>query len=632
MSAAKSKTTAARRVAKRAIHKRAPQVPVHVLFAGANLSGTHAIFKRKDEVVRCDHVQTVAQAYAVADYQANVRPFDCIMVDMRHDADGSLLNVVPLARANLCARLVVLANAENADGFSGLPGIAEVLVAPVEPIEIIKVIVESAPDDPEDAADFSQIEPTPSRHAPPIDTDDTAPDRDLSEDVVSSSHAASDTLGQAANAESDPQHTRLAVDDDGAAQGAQGAQGAHANQGAVNATSETPTEAGTKELASATVTKGFESSLSKIQDADQQVWQRFVPLANFVYKKLAIVILTALFLTFVTYGAMIVFFMSSSSWSLPFELSRGHALVEKTERDLSSLKVRLNQIKQDITLNAVETAQAKREGRDGSLRLTLTKRTVEEELLLQENTRLEIKAHIARLKKVIQDFNAVNGKDGFAQSLDDAYAKRLITRKALNSGTLAVLETLHRVATVQNEISVKELELRKVNRRLEFLRTLLEEIPKPEITVITSAGSDLAHLARDVIEAKTQISNAERRSKASKKQGDQLRDSYAVVSRNLTSLRKTPAARALDAPVMVLFVPYTNTERFTQGQALHSCAASIVWCRRVGEVGAEIKGETTAVHPLFGKPMRGTFVEATFDHAKSVTEELMHAGRAPLFF
>lgn len=104
------------------------------------------------------------------------------------------------------------------------------------------------------------------------------------------------------------------------------------------------------------------------------------------------------------------------------------------------------------------------------------------------------------------------------------------------------------------------------------------------------------------------------------------------MAENLASLRKTPAARALDQPVMVLFVPYTNTDRFTQDKPLFTCVGTIVVCRRVGTVGPEIKGETTAVHPLFGKPLRGTFVEANFDHAKSVTKELMHVGRAPLFF
>lgn len=566
---------------------RAHEAPVHVLFVGPELAGTHAIFKRRDEIVRCDHVANVTDALTVALMQAETRAFDCIMVDMRHESDGSPLHVVPLAAANVTASLVVLAQPSKAEQFQTMPGVSKVMIAPVAPLDMITTIVEAAPARPQEG-DFIQVKRSQPRNALGADTTD----------------AAAKPAQKTAVEPSALQHEPTAKASDVPAE--------HAEKSAV--------------------TKGFESSLALAQEADQQVWQRFVPLANFLYKKLAIVVLTALFLTFVTYGAMIVFFMSSSSWSLPFELSRGHALVEKTERDLSSLQVRLNQIKQDLTVNSVEQAQASRDERDGQLRLTLTKRTVEEELLLQESARLEIQEHIARLKKVIQDFNAVNGEGGFAGTLSEAYAKRLITKKALNSGTLAVLETLHRMATVQNEVSQKQLELQKVDRRVEFLLSLLDEIPKPEVTVITSAGSDLAHLAREVIEAKTQISGAQKRLSASNERGEQLENSRQVVSNNLASLRKTPAARALDKPVMVLFVPYTNSDRFTQGDPLYACVGSIVVCRRVGTVGPEIKGETTAVHPLFGKPLRGTFVEAEFDHAKSVTNELMHVGRAPLFF
>ncbi|MEO1420893.1 MAG: hypothetical protein AAFU66_08080, partial [Pseudomonadota bacterium] len=560
---------------------RAAEEPVHVLFVGSELAGTHAIFKRRDEIVRCDHVANVTDALTVALMQAETRAFDCIMVDMRHESDGSPLHVVPLAAAKVTSTCVVLAHPGNANAFEGMPGIDKIMIAPVAPMDMINTIVSAAPERPTDG-DFIHV-----KRSQPINA--LGAER-VEEDVAPAVEAVgANALGEADTAE---------------------------------------TESSEK----SSVTKGFESSIALAQEADQQIWQRFVPLASFLYKKLAIIVLSALFLTFVTYGAMIVFFMSSSSWSLPFELSRGHALVEKTERDLSSLQVRLNQIKQDQSVNGVELVQAKRDARDGQLRLTLTKRTVEEELLLQESARLEIRDHIARLKKVIADFNSVNGNGGFASTLDEAYRKRLITRKALNSGTLAVLETLHRVATVQNEISVKQLELQKVDRRVEFLMTLLEEIPKPEITVITSAGSDLAHLAREVIEAKTQISSAAKRLSSARDRDRQLDHSRQVVAENLASLRKTPAARALDQPVMVLFVPYTNTDRFTQGKPLFTCVGTIVVCRRVGTVGPEIKGETTAVHPLFGKPLRGTFVEANFDHAKSVTKELMHVGRAPLFF
>ena len=561
------------------IESRRSQNPAHVLFVGKSLEGTKAIFKRKDEIVRCEHSNSVHEALELIAQQAAIRPFDCIMIDMRAEKDDSPLNVIAVAELRATNCLTVLSSPERAKMFNEMVGVNEVLVAPVDPKQIILTIVNSAPTDEEGA-----------------------------QEVV---HAAEPSVAKVVDLPVAPvEEVRI-----------------EPIQEEVPA-AEVEAPAAPKSV----VTKGFETTISKAQEVDRGIWQRFVPVANFLYKKLAMIVLTALFLTFVAYGSMIVFFMSSSSWSLPFELSRGHALVEKMDRDLSSLRLRRNQIQQDLNVAHVELSKAERDQRDGELQLKLTARTVEEELLIQTTAKSEIEQHIHRLKQVIRDFNKLNGKGGFAKNLNSAYSQRLITRKSLNSGTLAILETLHRVATVQNEISVKQLELQKVDRNVEFLRTLLEEIKQPEIRVITSAGSDLAHLAREVIEAKNQIALSNQAAAAAGKRVTRLENSLGVIVANLTSLEGTPIARAIEKPVMVLFRPYSNTENVNTGEPLYGCALSFFFCSKVGEVGATVDGETTSVHPLFGKPMRGTFVEATFFDPKSVTKEIVHAGGKPLLF
>jgi len=386
------------------------------------------------------------------------------------------------------------------------------------------------------------------------------------------------------------------------------------------------------EVAIKPVTSGFETSLSKAAEIDNVIWQRFVPVINFAYKKLAILVLGSLFLAFLAYGAMILFFMISTSWSLPLELSRGHRLVEKVERELSSMRVRQNQINLQLSQARLELANATRDERDGKLSLVLSKRTIEEETHNHIAQKLEVEKHIKRLKQVILDFNKLNNKGGFARNLESAYARRLITRKSLNSGTLAVLETMHRIATVENEVSVKQLESDNVVRRLEFLRSLASEVDKPEVRVVTSAGSDLSHLAREVIEAKSRIASARKVVEASSIRTSRIENSLNLVTSNIDSLSKTPAARALIEPVAVLFVPYTNTNSFEEGMPIYGCSFSFFWCTKAGEIGKAVDGETASVHPLFGKPMRGKFVEAKFTNSSHVFKELIHAGGAPLLF
>ncbi|MGI9355218.1 MAG: hypothetical protein ACR2PF_08700 [Rhizobiaceae bacterium] len=631
---------------------------INILFVGAALAATKNTFGKGGKI-RCEHADASSGAIELMSARAQGDPFDCIMVDMRHREDGSALNVVAIAALQSRSTIVVLCQPEQVDTFRALTGVHTVLPAPVAPKAIMDAISSAVerrkrrepvaverrceknepalvtvegdsvsqskvtqPEGREELIDIEELARASAAEAKRyLALENGVCDVQQAPALKPVASALVEEIEEAVSKQPD-----VDAIEDGDDIGAAIVDEPEVEPAGEAETVEEPAPVAQK------VTNGFETTLSKVQDADQQVWQRFVPLANFLYKKLAIVVLSALFLTFLAYGAMIVFFMSSSSWSLPFELSRGHLLVEKTERDLSSLRLRRNQVQQEINTAGVEHSQAQRERRDGEKQLLLTRRTVEEEIILQKTQKLEIKEHIARLKKVIRDFNKLNGRGGFAKSLDSAYARRLITRKSLNSGTLAVLETLHRIATVQNEISVKQIELQRTTRKLEFLESLLAEITQPEVRVITSAGSDLSYLARDAIEAKNRIALAARTEESLTKRLAKLENSHQVLSDNLNSLLETPAARALKAPVMVLFVPYTNADEVTTGEPLYSCALSIFACSKVGDVGKPVRGETTAVHPLFGKPMRGTFMEASFRNAKSVTAELVHAGRRPLLF
>ena len=563
-----------------------PRPARRILLVGHGLERIGQVIGRRAGLLESEQVATLSEAVDVASLALSLgERFDCILIDVRDPVSGSALNVVAIAALRAADTVAVLCPEGQGGDFRSLVGVHKVLEAPLEARSIFEVIA---------GAQTANAEPeTEAEPQTPTDPDPEPVEEGACQTIAH---------GEPEIDEADRQHVEI--------------------KGNLEKF----------EKPKAAVAKGFESSVKKIEEADQQVWQRFVPLANFVYKKLAITILTSLFLAFVAYGSMIVFFMGSSSWALPFELSRGHVLVEKAERDLSSMRLRRNQIRQDLSSAKVERIGADRAERDGRLQLTLTQRTVEEEINLQTTAKLEIQQHIARLKQVIEDFNRVNGRGGFAKNLKGAYDKRLITRKALNSGTLAVLETLHRVATVQNEISIKQLELQRVARRLEFLRTLLEEIKQPEVRVITSAGSDLAHLAREVIEAKSLIAASAKAAEDAKRRQERMQNSLDVISAAIASLEKTPAARALQAPVRVLFVPYPNADAYTAGKPLEACLLYMFVCSTVGEVGAPVDGETTAVHPLFGKPLRGTFVEAEFRDARSATTEIVHANGAPLFF
>ena len=396
----------------------------------------------------------------------------------------------------------------------------------------------------------------------------------------------------------------------------------------------TPTDRGTGEQDEAIdgprVTTGFETTLSRIEDADRKLWSRFVPIANFVYKKAAVGVLTSLFAAFFLYGCLIVFFMVSGSWSVPMELSRGHALVEKAQRDLSSLRVRRNAVATDLDAARSTYLRAQRDEADAKSASALTMQAIREELSQQGRAGDDLRDHIRRLKEVIQGFTQDNGSD-FAKEMERAYSQRLITRRQLNGATMQVLETMHRLSIINNELAAKKLEFAKVRRRVEYLESLVNSFDEEQPRLVVSAGSDLVHFAQDLIRSKNRMHRARKELLLAETDVVKLSQSIAVLDGDIAALEKSPVGRALEEPVVVLFVPYANRGSYEKGTALAACSFQIVWCRTAGVAGATIEGEATAVHPLFGKPVRGLFVEAELSDRTTITEELFHAGRAPLF-
>lgn len=361
-------------------------------------------------------------------------------------------------------------------------------------------------------------------------------------------------------------------------------------------------------------------------------WQRFLPFASMAYKKLAMVILASLFALFLCYGTIIVFFLTSSRWSLPIELSSGHELVLRAEKDLGEMKVRQNQVSQSLEEAEGALRIAERDKRDAKLRLQITKKSIDLELSQQHKLLEETRAHILRLKEIIADFRNEHGRGTFARNLEQAYANRTITKKSLEAGTLAVLESLHRMAIISNELAVNQIEESRISTRVEFLKSLRAQIDEPEIRILTAASSDLVYLARDAIADQNVVAEADEIIGNRLVEVKHLRDSLDVVQKNIATLLATPVGRAISAPVTVVFVPYENAAQYYEHAPLYRCALMVVFCTKVGETGETIPGESNSVHPLFGKPLRGVFVEAVLADKDDAKEEILHAGRPPLFF
>jgi len=357
-----------------------------------------------------------------------------------------------------------------------------------------------------------------------------------------------------------------------------------------------------------------------------------IPFVSFVYKNTALVLLTALFAVFLSYGVMIVFFLISNGWSAPLTLSKGHDLVVKVEQQIGDMKIKNNLIKQRISKEQDELTQAKRSLGDARVLANLVASTldseIEQRLLLQK----DMKAQISRLVVLQRQMKRATGKNGIRSDLGQKFKKRLINRQVYNSSLLAALELQQRQAGVQNEIATQRRESIKISQSIIMLASLRQQIQKPEIEMITAANAEFVPLANQVITVKTTLKNAHADLLSHSERLRLLNENSQITKQAITELAATPLARAASKPVVVLFVPYENGKNYQTDQRLYSCRFGVTWCSVVGYTGKSINGEIISVHPFFGKNMRGSFVEAILTDPEAAKKEVLHVGRPPLFF
>jgi hypothetical protein len=358
----------------------------------------------------------------------------------------------------------------------------------------------------------------------------------------------------------------------------------------------------------------------------------FMSLVSGLYKRAAFVLLLALFAAFTFYGMLIGYFLVSSSWGAPMTLARGHELVSKAERDLTEMKVVLNQTEQRLSEIALEKDTSGRDLEEARAQVTTTIGTVEREIKLREKQVALLQKTGKRLTKVRNDLAKQLQKGGMGDDLKALYGKRLISMKAYNSSTLGLLEASQRLASVETEIEENRAKSENLDASVALLQSLLEALNNGgPVKGLTATAPDLLLLTKQAVEARTAELVAQSRISTAETTREQLERNLKVLTEQIDMIEVSAAGRAIDARVDVVFVPYTNDGRFLEGAKLYSCYFTIIWCSEAGKIGQALPGEVTAVHPFFGKPIRGFFVEASNINPYAATREIIHGTRAPFF-
>jgi hypothetical protein len=359
----------------------------------------------------------------------------------------------------------------------------------------------------------------------------------------------------------------------------------------------------------------------------------FMALVSTLYKRAAFALLFALFLAFTFYGVLIGYFLMSSSWGAPMTLTRGHELVNKAERELTEMKVALNQTEQRLTGVALEKDTALRDLEEARGQVKTAIGTVEREIKLRRKQVVLLQKSAKRLAKVRADLAKQLGKGGIGDQSKTLYGKRLITKKTYTSNELGLLEAQQRLAAVDNDMEESRAKAEDLSASVTLLTSLRDALRNEgPVAGLTASAPDLLMLTKQAVEARTAQFVAKSRIATADTTREQLERNRKVLAEQIASVALSAAGRAIHTRVDVVFVPYANDQQFREDASLYSCLLTIFWCSKAGVVGHPLPGEFSTVHPFFGKPIRGFFVEASNMNPDAATREIIHGTRAPFFF
>lgn len=357
------------------------------------------------------------------------------------------------------------------------------------------------------------------------------------------------------------------------------------------------------------------------------------PLLSMLYKNLALTVLSALFIAFVSYGIMIAYFLTSGDWSSPLQLQRGHELVIKADRDLGELQVKRNLITQQLADIKNKASRGRSSLEQANTLAQIAEVTISQEIENHIERQAFLEDEIAAIKGVLSSYGSSKSRLQERARLQREYNSRVITRALFQRSMLNLSQVEENVIALREKLTLKQTEEKYSDQNIAYLAQLNSHLTSEKGKIDLFGGkAEFVPIANQVIEVQQMRAAANADIEEFKAAEATLKDSYSVLGNSINELEKTPMIRALKGPVNVLFVPYDNLDAYTKGEHLYTCAIAIIWCSEVGTVGAPIGGEIVTTHPFFGKPIRGQFVEANLTEKSAAQKEIIHVGRPPLFF
>ncbi len=502
---------------------------------------------------------------------------DVIIVDQRDASLATKLVLPLLASLDYELKLVVIASLSTVGAYLRIPGVARVISAPVRESQLVRIL---------------GLDPTKRRH-----------DKIKLEDERNKEEAASTPRAVTASKNLHPEAALT-----------------HPPHHATEAL-QIPPDA--KPLVAISEPNKPWSVL--ISDFGMKI-------VSIAYKRLAFFLLGSLFISFAFYGVLIGFYLVSDGWAMPQHLSLGRPSVDKTAREIVNLEVTYNSTKQRINEAQQRQKNALTNLMNAQAVVAYANDTAKKEIIDRKRKLGVVNRDIARTQRVQSSFDRQLAESGMEKNLAKLYARRLIEKRSLESGVLGLLETGQRVEGMKTQVDQLQADKAHIEQSIAMLKDLeLYLKGDTKVANVNAATTELLLLTKQALDARTILDTARGDYLTATQALGELTRSNDQLQTEIALMESSTYGRATKEPVDVLFVPYTNASRYISGTPLYSCRLTMILCWRAGVVGEAVAGEVHVVHPFFGKPIRGSFVEVVLTDPEAVNKEVIHAGHAPFY-
>lgn len=207
-----------------------------------------------------------------------------------------------------------------------------------------------------------------------------------------------------------------------------------------------------------------------------------------------------------------------------------------------------------------------------------------------------------------------------------------------HGAVLSAMSTLSSETSRRDELINERDQLEAELDGIERVLTLNQEFQKQFEDAQVGAAPLRGAAAYEALVARRAYSESviERERSAARKQviGRQIERLDTAIKRYdalIAQIQGSAYIQAMDAKVTVAFVPYENLDNVEQGMSIYACRWGLVWCREVGSVGPQLKGEVTDTHPQTGSSLRGVMIEMRLDDREAAEERALFVGKRPFW-